>query len=222
MGIMDNLIHNIDFEDYRNILSDWLPTEASIAIAIGTKYVYFASGHANISLKIGSDVPENSIAYRVLQDRKKIDAVMETTLFETPYYAIGYPITISSQPAALIIVLPPRYEPTSNILEMIIGKEEEDYIPIRTDEILYFESLQKRTWIYRDKNQYKTSITLKELQTRLPSNFIRIHRSYIINFHYITRVSKDYASNLIVYLSNGTELPVSQSYMGNLKNALGL
>ena len=222
MGIMVSSINQTVFENYRKILSDWLPDGASLAIAIAGEYVYFASGHANIALQIGSETPENSIAYRVLNEQKKIDAVMDTTLFETPYYAIGYPITISNQPAALIVVLPPLYQPNSNILELITGKEEDDFIPIKIEDIQYFESLQKRTWIYREKNQYKTSITLKELQTRLPSNFIRIHRSYIINLHYVTRVSKDYASNFIVYLSNGVELPVSQSYAANLKDALGI
>lgn len=222
MGIMVSSINQTVFENYRKILSDWLPDGASLAIAIAGEYVYFASGHANIALQIGSKIPENSIAYRVLHEQKKIDAVMETTLFETPYYAIGYPITISNQPAALIVVLPPLYQPKLNSLELITGKEEDDFIPIKIEEIQYFESLQKRTWIYRGVNQYKTSITLKELQTRLPSNFIRIHRSYIINLHYVTRVSKDYASNFIVYLANGTELSVSQSYVANLKDALGI
>lgn len=222
MGIMFDSINQTVFENYRKILSDWLPDGASLAIAINGEYVYFASGHANIALQIGSKTPENSIAYRVLNEQKKVDAVMETTLFETPYYAIGYPITISNLPAALVVVLPPLYQSKSNILELITGKDEDDFIPIRIEDIQYFESLQKRTWIYRDKNQYKTSITLKELQTRLPSNFIRIHRSYIINLHYVTRVSKDYSSNFIVYLKNGTELPVSQSYAVNLKEALGI
>ena len=218
---LDSLF-NIDvLEHYRAILSDWLPEGASIAIAIDFTYVYFASGHANIALQVGSAVPEDSIAYRVLSMRKKIDAMMETTLFETPYYAIGYPVTIQGKEGALVVVLPPLYKPQQNILEIITGKDdEEDYIPIFVTDIQYFESLQKKTWIYRNAAQFKTSITLKELQTRLPAHFIRIHRSYIVNLHYITRISKDFATNYIVYLKNGVELPVSQSYVNNLKKAL--
>jgi two-component system, LytTR family, response regulator len=209
------------YEHYRAILSDWLPEGASIAIAIDFTYVYFASGHANIALHIGSTVPEDSMAYRVLSERKKIDAMMETTLFETPYYAIGYPVTVHGKEGALIVVLPPLYKTQQNILEIITGKdEEEDYIPIFVTDIQYFESLQKKTWIYRNAEQFKTSITLKELQTRLPANFVRIHRSYIVNLHYITRISKDYATNYVVYLKNGVELPVSQSYVNNLRKAL--
>ena len=218
---MDEIHINEVLENYRTILSDWLPAGASIAIAVQNTFIYFASGHANISLRVGSKVPENSMAYRVLTERKKIDAIMETTLFETPYYAIGYPIQFQEQPGALIIVLPPLYRPQQNVLELLTGKDEnDDYIPILIQEIQYFESLQKKIWIYRNENQYKTSITLKELQTRLPSNFVRIHRSYIVNLKYISRISKDYSSNYIIFLKNGVELPVSQSYVHNLKTAL--
>ncbi|MFJ7669728.1 LytTR family transcriptional regulator DNA-binding domain-containing protein, partial [Lysinibacillus sp. NPDC097195] len=51
------------------------------------------------------------------------------------------------------------------------------------DKISYIESLQKRTWFYVETDQFKTSITLKELQMRLPPFFIRIHRSYIVNIY---------------------------------------
>jgi two-component system, LytTR family, response regulator len=210
------------FNHYRDILSDWLPEGASIAIAIHDTYVYFASGHANISLTVGSPVPEHSIAYRVIHEQTKIDAMMDTTLFETPYYAIGYPLMISDQPAALVVVLPPLYQSKNNLLELITAKDEDDYIPIEINDIQYFESLQKRTWIYREREGYKTSLTLKELQTRLPSHFVRIHRSYIINMKYVLKVSKDYAGNYVVFLKNGTELSVSQSYSNHLKEALGV
>jgi two-component system, LytTR family, response regulator len=208
------------FENYRNILSDWLPEGASIAIALQDTFVYFASGHANISLLVGSKVPPDSMAYRVLADRKKVDAIMETTLFNTPYYAIGYPIHLFGQIGALIIVLPPHFKPEQSTLELITGKEEDDLIPIAIKDIYYFESLQKKTWIYRNKKQYKTTITLKELETRLPNYFVRIHRSYIVNLHFIERVSKDFSSNYIIYMQNGEELPVSQSYVNVLKTAL--
>jgi len=221
-----NLDYNYNkdfFENYRAILSDWLPEGASIAIAIDFTFVYFDSGHANIALHVGSTVPKDSMAYRVLLERKRIDAMMESTLFETPYYAIGYPVTVQGKEAALIVVLPPLYKPQLNILEIITGKDNnEDYIPIFVTDIQYFESLQKKTWIYRNAEQFKTSITLKELQTKLPANFVRIHRSYIVNLHYITRISKDYATNYIIYLKNGVELPVSQSYLNNFRKALGI
>ena len=208
-------------EQYKVILEDWIPSDASIAIAVNDTYIYFRSGHHNFSLTMGSRVPEDSIAYKVLHEKKKIDAVMENTLFETPYYAIGYPVTINNELGALVVVLPPLFKVDGpNLYQFLTGKQDEDWIPVPIENISYIESLQKRTWFYSNKQQYKTTVTLKELQTRLPGTFIRIHRSYIINIFFIKRISRDVASNFIIHLKDGNELPVSQSYINQLRTVL--
>ena len=209
------------FNQYKTILEDWIPSEASIAIAVNNTYIYFSTGHHQFTLKIGSAVPEDSIAFQVLQTGQKTDAVMESTLFETPYYAIGYPILVNGEQGALIVVLPPLFTiKKPDTYKFLTGKQVEDWMPIPIDQISHIESLQKRTWFYSQGEQYKTAVTLKELQTRLPSNFIRIHRSCIINIYYIKKISRDLTSNFIVQLNEGTELPVSQSYINNLREVL--
>lgn len=218
---MSNSSLNTILENYRMILSDWLPIGASIAIAIEDTFVYFYAGQENITIPIGTQVPENSVAHTVLTTRKKVDTIMESTLFSTPYYAIGYPIVIDGKNSAIIVVLPQDFVPEDDILTIISGKdEEENYIPILVDEIHYIESLNKKTWIYRGDDQYKTSVPLKEFQTKLPKQFLRIHRSYIVNIYMIAQVSKDFAGNYFVYLKNGINLPVSSSYAPSLKAKL--
>ncbi|RKJ14103.1 LytTR family transcriptional regulator, partial [Butyricicoccus sp. 1XD8-22] len=81
-------------------------------------------------------------------------------------------------------------------------------------------SLQKKTWFYMNGDQYKTNVTLKELETRLPNIFLRIHRSYIINIHFIKKITRDLASNFVVVLKDGSELPVSQSCLSDLRKIL--
>ena len=208
-------------EQYKVILEDWIPTDASIAIAINDTFIYFRSRHHNFSLKIGSKVPKDSIASKVLQTGQKVDAIMDNTLFETPYYAIGYPITINSELGVLVVVLPPLFKAEGpNFYHYLTGKQAEDWIPVPIEQISHIESLQKSTWFYKDGEQYKTSVTLKELQTRLPSIFIRIHRSYIININFIKKISRDLTSNFIVQLKDGTDLPISQSYINHLRTIL--
>lgn len=208
-------------EQYKIILEDWIPSDASIAIAVNDTFIYFRSGHHNFSLTIGSPVPKNSIAYKILHEKKKIDAVMDNSLFDTPYYAIGYPITIDGQLGALVVVLPPLFKVEApNLYQFLTGKQQEDWFPVPIEQISYIESLQKRTWFYSNKQQYKTVVTLKELQTRLPSTFIRIHRSYIINIIFIKKITRDLTSNFIIHLKDGTELPISQSYINQLRSIL--
>lgn len=209
------------FQQYKDILEDWIPTNASLAIAVKDTYVYFASGDEQIKLAVGQKVNEDSITHQVLTTRTKTDAVMETTLFEKPYYGVGYPIEIHGQPASLVIVLPQNFtKPKQEPYQFLTGRQEETWIPIPIGEISYLESLQKRTWFYVKGEQYKTAITLKELQTKLPSFFIRIHRSYIINIYYVQSITRDITSNFVVLLKDGTELPISQSYVNEVRKVL--
>jgi two-component system, LytTR family, response regulator len=219
-------LHNLDIEkksldQYKVILEDWIPEDASIAIAVKNTFVYFGSGYHKISLKVGSPVPPDSVAYKVLQTNRKVDAVMDSSLFDTPYYAIGYPILLDGVRGALIIVLPPHFKINSpDTYRFLTGKQNEEWSPVPIEQISHIESLQKKTWFYKEGKQYKTSVTLKELQLRLPDIFIRIHRSYIINIYFIQTIYRDITSNFIVKMKDGTELPISQSYVNEIRKVL--
>lgn len=203
------------------MLNDWIPADSSIAIAVKNTYIYFHSGHHSIHLEVGQQVQPGSIAEQVLRTRKRTDAILDNSLFDTPYYGIGYPIHIQDIPAVLVVVLPPTF--TTHKLEpyqFLTGKQDEDWNPVAIDRISHIESLQKKTWFYVDGEQFKTAVTLKELQIRLPVFFIRIHRSYIVNIHFIKKIKRDISSNFLVVLKDEIELPVSQSYINNLRDVL--
>lgn len=208
-------------QQFITMLEDWIPANSSIAIAVQNSYIYFHPGNYGIHFELGRQVEPGSIAQLVMHTKKRTDPILDNTLFGTPIYGIGYPIHIQETPAALVVVLPSTA--TTQKLEpyqFLTGKRDEEWTPVAIDQISYIESLQKRTWFYVEKDQFKTSITLKELQMRLPPFFIRIHRSYIVNIHFIKKMARDLTSNFIVTLKDGTELPVSQSYLNHLRSAL--
>lgn len=209
-------------KQYSALLEEWIPKEASIAIAVGDQYVYYVAGEHDLRLKEGQKVQPGSIADAVLQQGVRTEAVMNDTLFQVPYYGVGYPINIQGEKGALVVILPPKHAlQNSAPYRFLTGKQEEEWRPIPIEKVSYMESLQKKTWFYANKEPYKTNIPLKELQQRLPDNFLRIHRSYIVNVSFIDRIVRDFSSNLLVLLHDGTELPVSQSYMPEVRNALG-
>ncbi|CAM3252247.1 LytTR family DNA-binding domain-containing protein [Filibacter tadaridae] len=204
------------------LLEDWIPKDASIAIAVGQKYVYYRVGTHDIHLKEGQTVQASSLACRIIQKRQKLDSLMDNTLYGTPYFGIGYPIEIEGQPAALVVILPPNYHVLKNgPFRYLTGKKDEDWSPIPIEKVMYMESLQKKTWFYADDEQYSTTYTLKNLHLRLPDSFIRIHRSYIVNISFIQRISRDITSSFILILKDSTELPVSQTYMNEVRKILG-
>lgn len=206
------------FQQYKIILEDWIPHDATILIALNDTYVYFESSK---HLEVGTLVKEESIAHRVLKNREKTDTIIESTLFPEPYFGIGYPIVVDGELGALVILSLSNFsKPEVNPYRFLTGKQNEDWCPVQIDQISHIESLQKRTWFYKEGEQYKTSITLKELQTRLPNTFLRIHRSYIINILFIKKISRDITSSFIILLKDGTELPVSQSYVNDLRSLL--
>lgn len=132
-------------QQFISMLKDWVPANSSIAIAAENSYIYFHSGHQNINLEIGQQVQSGSIAEQVLRTRKRTDAVLDNSLFETPYYGIGYPINILDVPAALIVVLPSTF--TDKKLEpfqFLTGKQEEEWNPVAIEKISHIESLQKK------------------------------------------------------------------------------
>ena len=209
-------------KQYSILLEEWVPKEASIAIAMGDQYIYYMAGKHDLRIKEGQKIKPGSIADLVLKCGCRTEAVIDETLFQLPYYGVGYPININGENAVVVVILPPKPTvPTAPPYRFLTGKLEEEWRPIPIEKIAYMESLQKKTWFYADKEPYKTNIPLKELQQRLPESFLRIHRSYIVNISFIDRIIRDFSSNLLVLLQDGTELPVSQSYNAEVRNVLG-
>lgn len=210
-----------ELEQFSTILKDWIPSGSTIAIAANNLYVYISPENHPLRIAVGDEVSKDSMAEEVLRTRKKISISLENSIFDKPYYTIGYPIYIDQTEAALIIVLPSTTTPEKReTYKFITGKQNEDWIPIPVEQISHFESLQKRTWLYSNNDHYQTNITLKELQTRLPEYFVRIHRSYILNIYHVKKITKNITSNYVVVLKNNVELPISQSYISDIKRAL--
>ena len=97
-------------------------------------------------------------------------------------------------------------------------RSEEDFIFVKTDyrivkvtiaDIRYVEGMSEYLKLHLD-SQPKPVITLlamKSLEEKLPTNFMRIHRSYIVNLDKIVEVNKNR-----VILDNDTNLPIGDSY----------
>ena len=220
---MENLEISKDFlKQYTDLLKDWIPRNASLAIAMDGHYSYYFSGQHDIRLKEGEPIAAGSVAEKVLTLKKKVELIVDQTLSDFPYYGIGYPIEVRGKVGALIVILPPTYEQDKiSSVNMLTGKLEHEWFPVPIDHITHLESFQKKTFFYTEDGQYSITQTLKELAMRLPQTFLRIHRSYIVNTTCIERIARDFSSNLVVTLKDGTELPVSQSYVNEVRCALG-
>ena len=206
---------------YQVLWEDWMPKDATIALAYEEQYIYYAPKHYDIQVQLGSKPSETSIAYQTITQKQKIAQIINDPHTGTSYYGVGYPITIQERDAALIVVLPPSYAKHKNpMLKFVTGRLEDEWMPVAVSSIAYFESYNKKNWFYLDNEQYQVSLTMKELSERLPEEFIRIHRSFIVNIHNISKISRDVTSNLVIVTRSGDHLPVSQSYVADLRKVL--
>lgn len=70
---------------------------------------------------------------------------------------------------------------------LIRGKDQTYFLDM--EEILFIERMSGSTNIVTAKEQYKTSISLSDLEARLDADrFMRCHKSYIVNLSRITRI----------------------------------
>ena len=93
-------------------------------------------------------------------------------------------------------------------------------IPIET--INYIEAQDDYVMLYTSEGKHLKEKTMRFYETHLdPKNFIRIHRSYIVNMNQIARLEQFSKDNYIAILKdNTTKLKVSNSGYKNLKKSL--
>lgn len=86
-------------------------------------------------------------------------------------------------------------------------------IKISLQDILYIESLDDYIKIHLNNDKpVMTLMSLKKITEKLPdSQFIRIHRSYIVSIKHLSQLS-----GRKVRLNNGIEVPVGESYISEL------
>lgn len=104
---------------------------------------------------------------------------------------------------------------------VIIGiKEEKSYV-IKDRDILYFESVDKKTFIYTHNEVYESTLKLYEVEKKFSnSHFFRSSKSTVINLSKIEVIKPILGGRLEVLLSNKERLIVSRQYVPILKEKL--
>ncbi len=98
--------------------------------------------------------------------------------------------------------------------EMYI-KQEDSFVKIMWEDILYVESMQNYLKLYFKDKSYVIHQTMTSLEEILPKDaFFRIHKSYLVNISHIDMVS---GGRVFV---GGTELPLSKHRKDDLFNSV--
>jgi two-component system, LytTR family, response regulator LytT len=92
------------------------------------------------------------------------------------------------------------------------------------NDILYISREEKYSKIVTKTKEYETKIPLKDLETRLTAySFFRIHKSYIVNLDYVTRLTPWFNGAYQLEIQGREEmLSVSRNYVKSLRTQLEL
>lgn len=123
--------------------------------------------------------------------------------------------------------LTPEIEKILSILRMmnqqLTGIQGEEIFLIDVNQILYFDTVDKKTFFYTDTEIYETPLKLYELETQLSNDgFFRSSKSCIINLKRIRSLRSELNRRIKVTMENGEQLIVSRQYAESLKERLGV
>jgi two-component system, LytTR family, response regulator len=94
---------------------------------------------------------------------------------------------------------------------------------IPVDEIQYIEAYDDYVKIYTLKEMFLKKKTMSFYENSLdPSQFVRVHRSYIIQLNQITRIEPLEKDTHLALLKSGAKIPLSKTGYAKLKSVLGL
>ena len=100
---------------------------------------------------------------------------------------------------------------------IIDSKEGKTILPY--DRIFYFEAREKKIFVRLLNEEYGFYSTIEELCKQLPEQFLRCHRSYIVNMGKIRRIL---GGQNMIDLEKGFSIPFSRSYKQSLMYYDGL
>ncbi len=103
------------------------------------------------------------------------------------------------------------------------GSKDQRVYRIPINKILYFDSVDGRTFIYTASDCFQSKSTLGDIEDRLTDRgFLRISKNAIINLRMLKFTQAIEAARMEVTMQNGERLIVTRHYLNNFKNAFGI
>ena len=91
------------------------------------------------------------------------------------------------------------------------------------NEIIYLEAAEDYVFVHTPEGRYMKHKTMIFFENALDKNqFVRCHRSFIVDVQQITRLEIYEKDSHVAILKNGAKVPISKSGYGRLKLVLGV
>lgn len=118
-------------------------------------------------------------------------------------------------------ILAKKPEPEAPLNRFVVRKGNAiNLIPV--EQVKYIEAQDDYVMIYHAEGKALKQETMKYCEDNLPrKDFVRVHRSYIVNVSQIKKIEPYGKDNHVAVLNTGDKIPVSRSGYQQLKEELG-
>lgn len=96
----------------------------------------------------------------------------------------------------------------------IVFKTSAETVQLLLYEIRYIEVMKNYITVYAE-GSYTVKRTLKEIERELDERFLRVGRSYIVNLHYVSRVTRSE-----IFLRGGESVPLPRGAYETVNRAI--
>ena len=94
---------------------------------------------------------------------------------------------------------------------------------IEQDSVLYFETVDRKTFCYTAKGVYEIALKLYEIKEKYENtDYIRISKSAIVNLNRIKSLRPDFGGKILATMDNDEKIYISRQYVPTLKRKLGI
>ncbi|MBA2610455.1 MAG: response regulator transcription factor [Bacteroidetes bacterium] len=105
----------------------------------------------------------------------------------------------------------------------VVVKNGTSILILPTAQIIYIEAYDDYVKIFNNETFYLKKKTMSYYEEVLdPMQFIRVHRSFILNLNYLTKIEALDKNNNLALLKTGAKIPLSRSGYSKLKEILNL
>lgn len=105
----------------------------------------------------------------------------------------------------------------------LAGMKEGETFLLESGDILYIDTVDRRTFLYTKEEVYESPLRLYELLERLEGrDFLRSGKSAILNLRQVQSLRPEFGGRLRCTMTNGEVLLVSRQYVPAVKVRLGL
>lgn len=105
----------------------------------------------------------------------------------------------------------------------IQAKRDSETFFVDSSDVLYFESVDNRTFLYTADDVMEVRLRLYELEGFLSEkDFIRISKSQIVNINKIKALKPELNRTILATMCNGEQIYISRKYVKAIRNVLSI